>query len=146
MLFPETNNWRAGMQDVSAAIDESMGELVEVTPYVGTPLPNFPAVPDPSKAVTVTAVFTNRAKSIIMGENSGRIAFGHSISPIVSTSEPIFSFGYGALPFPLRQGYRIMRLCNRALYQITDVQPDGVSRVEVRVSMLGREKEDYAGD
>ncbi|KRQ16851.1 hypothetical protein AOQ71_04280 [Bradyrhizobium manausense] len=130
------------MQDVSAAIDESMGELVEVTPYVGTPLPNFPAVPDPSKAVTVTAVFTNRAKSIIMGENSGRISSGHSVCPIVSTSEPIFTFGYGVLTFPLRQGYRIRRLCNQALYEVKDVQPDGVSRIEVTVVQLGRARED----
>lgn len=32
MLFPDRNNWRADMQDVSAAIDESTGELVQVTP------------------------------------------------------------------------------------------------------------------
>src|SRR5690349_19934465 len=106
MLFPETGNWRAGMQDVSAAIDDTMGELVTVTP-ASAPKPNFPAVPDPSKAATVTAVFTNKAKSVIMGENVGRMNSGHSISPIVSTSEPIFSFAYGVLPFPLMQGYRI---------------------------------------
>lgn len=143
MLFPDTNNWRAGMQDVSAAIDESMGELVQVTPYVGTPRPNFPAVPDPARAVTVTAVFTNKARSIIMGENNGRIASGHSVSPIVSTSEPIFSFGYGVLSFPLMQGYRIMRLCNRALFEITDVKPDGVSRIEVKVVRLGIAEEEF---
>lgn len=142
MLFPDTNNWRAGMQDVSAAIDDSMGELVEVTPHNGTPVPNFPVVPDPARAVVVTAVFTNKAKSVIMGENNGRIASGHSISPIVSTSEPIFSFGYGALPFPLLQGYRIMR-CNRDLYEITDVRPDGVSRIEVMVKQLGIAKEEF---
>lgn len=143
MLFPDTNNWRASMQDVSAAIDESMGELVEVTPHNGTPAPNFPAMPDPSRAVTVTAVFTNKAKSVIMGENNGRIASGHSISPIVSTSEPIFSFGYGVLPFPLMQGYRIMRLCNRALYEVRDAKPDGVSRIEVNVLQLGLAKEEF---
>lgn len=143
MLFPNTNNWRAGMQEVSAAIDESMGELVEVTPYIGTPRPNFPTVPDPARAIRATAVFINKAKSVIMGENNGRIASGHSISPIVSTSEPIFSFGYGALPFPLMQGYRITRLCNRALYEITDVKPDGVSRIEVKVVRLGLAEEEF---
>ncbi|MCK1611045.1 MULTISPECIES: hypothetical protein [unclassified Bradyrhizobium] len=143
MLFSNTNAWREGMQDASSAIDETMGELVSVTPYVGTPRPNFPAVPDPARAVTVTAVFTNKAKSVIMGENSGRIASGHSISPIVSTSEPIFSFGYGVLPFPLMQGYRIMRLCNRALYEVTDAKPDGVSRIEVKVVRLGIAEEEF---
>jgi hypothetical protein len=76
-----------------------------------------------------------------MGENNGRIASGHSISPIISTSE--LSFAYGAVPFPLRQGYRITRLCDRAQYEITDVKPDGVSRIEVMVKMLGRAKEEF---
>ena len=141
MLFPDTNNWRAGMQDVSAAIDETMGELVEVTPYVGTPVPNFAAVPDPSKAVTVTAVFTNKAAMVGMGESLGRIGTGHALHPVISTNKPIFSFGYGVLPFPLRQGYRIMRLCDRSLYEIKDVQDDGVSRITTPVVMLGRAKE-----
>ncbi|MGY4289156.1 hypothetical protein ACVWXO_008376 [Bradyrhizobium sp. LM2.7] len=143
MLFSNTNAWREGMQDASAAIDETMGELVTVTPFVGTPVPNFPAVPDPARAVTVTAVFMNKAKSVIMGENSGRIASGHSISPIVSTSEPCFSFGYGSLPFSPMQGFRIMRLCNRALYEVTDAKPDGVSRIEVKVVQLGVAKGEF---
>ena len=38
------------MQDVSAAIDETMGELVTVTP-AEVPKANFSSEPDPSKAV-----------------------------------------------------------------------------------------------
>lgn len=139
MLFPEHNNWRAGMQEVSASIDETMGEQVQVIPYVGTPLPNFAAVPDPAKAVMATAVFTNKA-IIAFGEGKGRHIGGYSLHTSVSTSEPIFSFSYGAVPFELIQGFRIMRLCNQALYEVTDVQRDGVSRIEVRVKMLGRAK------
>jgi hypothetical protein len=45
MLFPGSDNWRAGMQDVSAAIDDTMGELVTVTPT--SAFPNFPSVADP---------------------------------------------------------------------------------------------------
>ncbi|SFN80668.1 hypothetical protein SAMN05216573_12248 [Bradyrhizobium sp. Rc3b] len=78
-----------------------------------------------------------------MGENNGRIASGHFVSPIVSTSEPIFSFGYGVLPFQLVQGYRIMRLCNRALFEITDVKPDGVSRIDAKVVQLGIAAEEF---
>lgn len=136
MLFPETDNWRAGMQDVSAAIDDTMGELVTVTP-VSSSKPNFPAMPDPSRAVTATAVFTNRAKDVIMGDNAGRMSSGHSISPIVSTSEPVFSFAYGTLPLALTQGCRITRLCNGEVYEVKDVKPDGVARIVVPVSQLG---------
>jgi hypothetical protein len=137
MLFP-ADNWRAGMQDVSAAIDDTMGELVTVTPAVAAAV-NFPSVPDLSKAVTVTAVFTSEAKLLTMGE--GRMG-SVSASPLVSTSEPIFSFGYGVLPFLIRQSYRIKRECNGETFEVTDVKPDGVSRIVVKVVQLGRQRGD----
>lgn len=137
MLFPGTDNWRAGMQDVSAAIDDTMGELVTVTPAT-VPAINFPSVPDPSKAVTVIAVFTSKSKLIPMGE--GR-AGGHTISPLIETSEPIFQFGYGVLPFRLRQSYRITRLCSGETFEVTNVKPDGVSRITASVVQLGRQSE-----
>ena len=60
--LPGSDNWRALMNaDVSPAIDEAFGELVTVTP-ASVPKINFPSIPDPSKAVTVTAVFTSKAK------------------------------------------------------------------------------------
>lgn len=140
MLFPETNNWRRNMQDVAAAIDETMGELVTVIPAVAS-RPNYPTTEDASRAITATAVFTNKARDVIMGEHVGRMSTGHSISPIVSTSEPVFSFSYGALPWPILQGYRIRRECDQALYEVTDVKPDGVSRIIVHVVQLGRQRE-----
>jgi hypothetical protein len=140
MLFPGQDNWRAGMQDVSAAIDDTMGELVTMTP-ASPSKPNFPAVPDPSRAVTVTAAFTNRAKDVIMGDSVGRMSSGHSISPIVSTSEPIFSFASEALPFAPTQGCRITRLCNGEVYEVKDMKPDGVARIVVPVVLLGVSKE-----
>jgi hypothetical protein len=138
MLFPGSDNWRAGMQDVSAAIDEAMGEAVMVTPAT-VPAINFPGTPDPSKAVTVTAVFTSKAKSVLMG-SEGKMG-GHTVSPLVETSEPIFQFGYGVLPFPLRQSYRITRLCSGETFEVTNVKPDGVSRITVSVVQLGRQSE-----
>jgi len=123
------------MQDVSAAIDETMGELVTVTP-ASAPKPNYPSVADPSQAVTVVATFTNKAKTVLMG-NEGKIS-GHSLSPLVETREPIFEFGYGVLPFELQQSYRITRLCNGVTYEITNIKPDGVSRICVNVVQLSR--------
>ena len=139
MLFPGSDNWRAGMQSVSAAIDEAMGELVTISPFV-PPKVNFPTVVDRHKPVlTVTAVFKNKAKTIIMG-NDGKIG-GHTVSPLVETSEPIFEFSYNVLrsmPYPLLQGYRIERCCDGAVYEVTNIKPDGVSRTCVHVAQLGR--------
>jgi hypothetical protein len=45
---------------------ETMGELVTVTP-ASAPKVNFPSVADPSRSVTVVAVFKNKAKTVIMG-------------------------------------------------------------------------------
>jgi hypothetical protein len=137
MLF-ETN-WRAGMGDVSAAIDDTMGECVTVIP-VTVPAVNFPGIPDRSRAVTVMAVFTRQAKTLIMGENHGRTRGGVSVSPLISTSEPVVSFSYGVLPFPILQGYQIER-CNGELFEVTDVKPDGVARIVCPVNQLGRELE-----
>lgn len=138
MLFPETNNWRAEMQKVSAAIDDTMGELVTVTP-ASAPAPNFPSVPDPTGAVTVVAVFTSESKTVIMG-NEGRFS-GHSLSPLIETSDPVFTFGYGVAPFPLCQSYRITRVCSGETFEIKDVKPDGVSRIVCPVVQLGRQSE-----
>jgi hypothetical protein len=44
------------------------------------------------------------------------------------------------LPWPLMQGYRIKRRSGD-LYEITDIKPDGVSRIEVNVNQIGRERE-----
>jgi hypothetical protein len=134
MLFPGTDNWRAGMQDMAAAANETMGELVHVTP--ATAKPNYPSMEDLSKTVTVTAVFTNKARTVMLG-NEGKIG-GLSVSPLLETSEPIFQFNYGTLPFHLQQGYRITRCCNGARYEVTNVKPDGVAFVFAKVVQLGR--------
>jgi hypothetical protein len=142
MLFPNSN-WRTEMQMVSGAIDETMGELVTIIPFI-LPKVNFPAVPDRlNPARTVTAVFKNKAKTVIMG-NEGKIGGGHAISPLVETSEPIFEFSYDvlrSLPYAINQGYRIERCCDGAVYEVTNIKPDGVSRVCVTVVQLGRPSE-----
>jgi hypothetical protein len=139
MLFPLTGNWRAGMQEFSAAVDDTMGEMVTVTPATA-PAPNFPSVADPSRSVTVVAAFMSKAKTILMGEG-GKIGGGHSLSPLIETSEPVFSFGYNVLPFPIRQSYRITRLCSGETFEVTNVKPDGVSRIVVHVVQLGVQSE-----
>jgi hypothetical protein len=138
MLFPLTDNWRAGMQDFSAAVDDTMGELVLVTPATVSKA-NFPSVADPSRSVTVVAAFMQKSKTTIMGPE-GKIG-GHAVSPLVETSEPVFSFGYNILPWPIQQSYRITRLCSGETFEVTNVKPDGVARVVVSVVQLGRQQE-----
>jgi len=136
-LFPETNNWRAGMQDVSAAIDDAMGELVTVTPTRSGGV-NFPSIPEPDKSVTVTAVFTRKPESAF---GASRTHGGQTVSPLISTSKPVFQFGYSVLPFAIRQYYRITLLRTGELFEVTDVKDDGVSRLTVDVNQLGRQKD-----
>ncbi|WP_456636377.1 hypothetical protein [Bradyrhizobium sp. USDA 10063] len=125
------------MQDVSAAIDDTMGEPVTVTP-VQPSKPNFPGTPQPDKAVTVIAVFMSKAHTAL-SSTEGKISGGITLSPLVSTSKPVFEFGYNVLPWPLRQGYRI-KLCRTGeLFEVTDVKPDSVARICAHVVQLGRQ-------
>ncbi|WP_407194298.1 hypothetical protein [Bradyrhizobium sp. STM 3566] len=137
-LFPEVNDWRAGMQDVSAAIDETMAEAVIVTPVRSGGV-NFPKIPEPEKAITVAAVFMAKAETVVMGENMGKIHSGHVVSPLVSTRKPVFTFDHRVLPWPLKQGYRI-KLCRTGeTFEVKDVKSDSVARITADVVQLGRE-------
>ncbi|MEK9282822.1 hypothetical protein MTR72_24860 [Bradyrhizobium sp. ISRA442] len=139
-LFPE-NNWRDLMQNTWAAIEATMGEGVTVTPVRSGGV-NFPTIPEPEKTVTATAVFTRKATSALGG---GRLHNMQAITPLVSTSKPIFQFGYNALPFPLRQYYRIKLLRTGEIYEVTDIKADGVACITVDVVQLGRQKIDGPG-
>ncbi|MHC6153544.1 hypothetical protein ACVSQB_17355 [Bradyrhizobium elkanii] len=130
------------MQEAASAVDDSMGERVEVMPVRDT-RPNFPTEPLPANAVTVTAVFTNPAKDVLLGESHGRMHGGMQVSPIISTSQPTFAFRYGVLPWPIRQGYRVKRLCDGSTYEVKDVRDDSVSRIKCPVVQLGRAKESF---
>ncbi|MEY9184555.1 hypothetical protein ABIA41_005990 [Bradyrhizobium sp. USDA 313] len=133
-LFPQT--WRGGMQRVSAAIDDNMGEPVSVMPV--TPgRPNFPGEPQPDRAVRVIAVFMAKPETVVMGDNKVH-ARGHSLSPLITTSVPIFTFDHKALPWPLLQGYRITLIRTGEAFEVTDIKSDSVARIEVKVVRLGR--------
>ncbi|MDO8980302.1 MAG: hypothetical protein Q7V17_13820 [Afipia sp.] len=126
-------NWRADMQDVSAAINETMGEPVTITP--ATRKPNFQSTPDFARSASAIAVFSWKSRSIFK-EQTGKN--GHA-GPLmeVESREPTFSFTTSQLPFPLWPGYRIAR-CAGHVFEITAVEPDGVARTVVHVVQLGR--------
>lgn len=140
MLFLEASNWRAGMQDVSAAIDDTFGEIVTVTP-VQAGKPNFPGAPEPERAVTVTAVFTSPAKRVDMGKppDNWRRESGGAVH--ISSSDPSFSFRSGTLPFAMSQGFRIQVCRTGELFEVKDVKPDSVARIVCTVVQLGRQSE-----
>jgi len=122
------------MGNLGDAVNDVMGELVLVTPAT-SPKVNFPSIDDITKAVSVVATFTNKAKTVIMG-NEGKIG-SLSVSPLVQTSEPVFQFTRDILPFPLKQGYRIARYCNGARYEVKNVKDDGVTFIYASVVRLG---------
>ncbi|MBB4264367.1 hypothetical protein [Bradyrhizobium sp. CIR3A] len=119
------------MQKVSAAIEDNMGEPVVVMPV--TPgRPNFPGDPQPDRAVRAIAVFMAKPETVVTGDNKVH-ARGHSLSPLVTTSVPIFSFDHKALPWPLLQGYRITLIRSGETFEVTDIKSDSVARIEVKV-------------
>ena len=136
MLFPDANNWRAGMQDVAAAVEDTMGELVTVTP-IKPRRPNTQSEPDEARAVSAIAVFTSKASTAF---GPTRSSGGVEIAPMIDTRDPVFQFALNAVPFPLSQGYFIHRTCSGETFEVTRVQPDGVSSIVCHVVRFGRTK------
>ena len=133
-LFPGSDNWRAGMTEVSQAIAETMGECVRVTP-TKAPGVNFPATPQPERAATVQAVYIAPHKAVVMGRQIDG-------APVISTRSPRFEFAFGALPFALQQKFWITRLCSDETFEITNVRSDSVSMITCDCVQLGKAKAD----
>ena len=134
------SQFREAAQDMADAINDTMGEYVTVTPY--TAKPNFPSAPDTTlSAFDIVAVFRNRASMAFDSKAGKRNSNKHDIelAQLIRTSTPTFSVKTCELPFPLRQHYRIQRCATGDTYEITDIKPDGVSRIEFDVVMLGRQ-------
>ena len=129
-LFPGTDNWRSGMQKVSRAITETMGELVLVTPTVSAGV-NFPREPQHGRTAHAKAVYLAPHKSVDLSKQT-------EAGPVVSTRAPRFEFELQhGLPYQLAQGFWITRACNGEKFEITDVRPDSVSRIICTCVQLG---------
>ena len=57
---------------------------------------------------------------------------------LVETRKPIFSFSRDALPWAIERGDVIERTCSGEKFEVTNIAPDGVSRITVEVVQLGR--------
>ncbi|MCW2284910.1 hypothetical protein M2323_002736 [Rhodoblastus acidophilus] len=134
MSYVQTN-WLAGMQDVSASIDQEFGEVVTIIPCKMRP--NFRPQPLEDHAVTLMAVFSWRSL-MVLKINSGTTT---RADPMAESRKPVFSFSREALPWALNSGDLIRRECSGDVFEITGVEPDGVSRIVARTTQMGRQSQ-----
>ena len=131
--------FRDAAQDMAAAINETMGETVTVTPY--TVKANFPAAPDATlPAFKITMVFMHRSATAFTDRSSYRSSGSKDIeiAAAIQTRKPIFSVKACDLPFTIGRQFRIHRCFDGTDWEVTASKPDGISRVELDVVQLGR--------
>jgi|GEM_PF-2550117 hypothetical protein len=127
-------NWRAGMQAVSAAIDQSFGERLTLIACLARP--NFPTEPDASiKPVALQGVFSLRSELAFKSGGSP----GRGEAPgLIESRKPVASFSHADLPWQINRGDRVKRETTGEMYEVTRVEPDGVSRVTLHLVELGK--------
>jgi len=127
-------NWRAGMQAVSAAIDQNFGERLTLIACLSRP--NFPTEPDrATKPVTLQGVFSLRSELAFKSGGSP----GRGDAPgLVESRKPVASFAHADLPWAIQRGDRVKRETTGESYEVTRVEPDGVSRVVLHLVELGK--------
>ena len=125
----ELGQWLREMQDVSATIDETFGEMVTLTPCAEN-RPNFPPVMFKGQDVTLLAVFSWRTIEKFPSGKAGGL--------IVEEREPMFAFSQDALPWAIQHHDRITRFCDGTMFDVVKTKPDGISRIVVHVNQLGK--------
>ena len=120
-------------ENVASTIDDAFGECVIVTPTVFRP--NHQPMPDASQAFQTIATFTWRSK-IVFKQNSG--AMLQQQEALIETRAPVFSFSRHNLPMSLQHLWQVTRLSDGNVFEISSVEPDGVSRILVQTKQLGR--------
>ncbi|MDR3572133.1 MAG: hypothetical protein P4L81_08205, partial [Candidatus Pacebacteria bacterium] len=126
------NGWLPDMQNVAEEIASTFGEPLKLIPCDRRP--NCQARADPSNAVEVQGVFSWRAKMVFKlnnGTSSGQDGLAES-------REPIASFPRAALPWAVRLGDQVERLCGGNLFEVKSAEPDGVSMIVLKLLQLGR--------
>jgi hypothetical protein len=128
-------NWRAGMANVSAAIDQNFGERLTLIACLARP--NFPTEPDASiKPVTLSGVFSYRAR-LALDTGHGR-GGQHGSGGLVQSQDPIATFSHAALPWLPQRGDRIRREADGTTFEVTATKSDGVAHVTLDLVDLGR--------
>ena len=128
------DNWHSGMQAAASAINEAFGETLTIIPCDRQP--NYEPQPHLDHAVTLTGVFSYRSVAVL-DTGHGVVRRGHSPQAIVESRKPYARFAHRDLPWGLQQGDRIERCCSGEVFEVTSVQPDGVSSITVDLVQLG---------
>lgn len=132
------DNWRAGVQRVSAEIDNVFGERIILVPCLKRP--NFTQQLYIDNAVELLGVFSLRA-DVAFKRNMFGGANSHGGAELVETRDPIVSFSHRALPWPLQHGDVVRRCASGEEYEIKSIEPDGTARVTCHLVQLGRQSQ-----
>ena len=131
------DEFRHAMRDVAIEIDMMFGERVLVIPTRSRP--NFMPENVMSAAFETIAAFTWVAKLVFDDAPKARSGSGgYDVSLPISSRDPKFSFNVHTLPQPLMRAYRLQRCCDGTIWDITNLKPDGISRIVADVVQIGR--------
>lgn len=137
MSSSQTGDWFDAEAESTRFILLEYGEKFTLAPY-RTMQVNFPTGPDTSrKGYDFWAVFDREAKDVAVGMEDVRISTRHLCLTTLVCDVP-----------NIRQGDRLTHIpgarwgdCSPGdLFEITDVRPDGLSGVEIRMTQLGKQK------
>ena len=123
---------------MSPALDQNFGEAVTVTPMCARP--NFTPERDKLRAPwQAIAIFSWKSDLALGGgeRHDRRPPHNHKTDDAlrVVSRRPCFSFAATAIP--LRRADVIARCETGDLFEITEIRPDGVARIEAHCVQLG---------
>jgi hypothetical protein len=129
MSSSSTGSWfDAEAVSLSESIDE-FGESFTLAPFTAMRV-NFPTSPDPSRSgVSFQGVFERDAKDVTLGLEEVHVSTRRLCITALVCHVP-----------DVRQGDRITHTVTGELFEVTDVRPDGLSGVAIRLVQLGRQK------
>ena len=123
-------SWFDDEAQATAGIIEEFGEWFDYTPYRVARV-NFPAGIDQTRtAYSFTGVFERDAKNVSLGLEEVNISTRQLCVTAMVCDVP-----------GIAQGDRITYRLTGELFEITDVRPDGLSGVGLRLTQLGRAKQ-----
>lgn len=129
MSSSSTGSWFDAEAESLRAQIEEFGEEFNCFPHT-TQRINFPTVPDPSRpSYSFEGIFERDAKNVALGLGEVNVSTRHlCVTALVCDVEGI------------AQGDRLQHKDTGELFEVTDVRPDGLSGVELRMTQLGRQK------
>ena len=137
MSSSPTGSWFDAEAQSTRDLIAEYGEKFTLAPY-RTQQVNFPTSPDTTRqGYDFWAVFERDAKEIAVGMEDVRVSTRHLCVTALVCDVPNLRQGDRLTHIPgARWGY----CAPGDLFEITDVRPDGLSGVEMRLTQLGRQK------